>query len=62
MNRGFRISKVAHGRLAQKGDCFELESEVPGSIFTGGNILLLKFLFSHCKASDANIGNIANVV
>ena len=41
----------------------DLEPEVMrglGSI--GGNILLLYFLFSHCKASDANIGIIANVV
>ena len=29
---------------------------------TGGNILLLFFLFSRSKASDANIGIIANVV
>ena len=43
----------------------DLESEVMrgvGSIPTGGNILLLDFLFSHSKASDANIGIIANVV
>ena len=42
----------------------DLESEVmrdPGSIPTGGNILSLDF-FSHSKASDANIGIIANVV
>ena len=43
----------------------DLESEVMrglGSIPTGGNILLLDFLFSRCKASDTNIGIIANVV
>ena len=36
----------------------DLESEVNqrlGSILTGGNILFLDFLFSHSKASDANI-------
>ena len=33
-----------------------------GSIPIGGNNLLLDFLFSRCKASDANIGIIANVV
>ena len=41
------------------------ESEVrrgPGSIPTGGNIFSLDFLFSCCKASDTNIGIIANFV
>ena len=33
----------------------------PGSFLTAGNILSLDF-FSHSKASDANIGIIANVV
>ena len=43
----------------------DLESEAmrgPGYIPTGGNILLLDFLFSYSKASDASIGIIANVV
>ena len=43
----------------------DLESEVMKylhSIPTGGNILLLDFLFSCCKTSDANIEIIANVV
>ena len=43
----------------------DLESEVMrglGSISTRGNILLLYFLFSHCKTSDAIIGIIANIV
>ena len=40
----------------------DLESWASGSILTGGNILLLDFLFSRIKASDANIGIIANVV
>ena len=31
-----------------------------GSILTGGNILLLEILLSRSKASDANIGIIAN--
>ena len=34
----------------------------PGSIPIGGNILSLDFLFSRSKASDANIGIIANFV
>ena len=33
-----------------------------GSIPAGGNILLLDFMFSHIKASHANIGIIANEV
>ena len=41
----------------------DLESEAWGSIFTGGYILSLDFfLFSRSKASDANIGIIANFV
>ena len=40
----------------------DLESWASGSILTGGNIFLLFFLFSRSKASDANIGIIANVV
>ena len=43
----------------------DLESEVMrglGSVPTGSNILLVDFLFSRSKASDANIGIIANVV
>ena len=40
-----------------------LESEVQGLNTHWGNILLLDFfLFSHSKASDANIGIIANFV
>ena len=39
----------------------DLESWASGSILTGGNILF-HFLFSCSKASDANIGIIANVV
>ena len=40
----------------------DLESWASGSIPTRDNILSLDFLFSHSKASDANIGIIANVV
>ena len=39
----------------------DLESEGPGSIPTGRNILSLDF-FSRSKASDANIAIIANFV
>ena len=41
----------------------DFEAWASGSIPTRGNILLMDFfLFSHSKASDANIGIIANVV
>ena len=40
----------------------KLEKFKTGSILTGGNILLLEFLSSHSKASDANIGIIASFV
>ena len=36
--------------------------ERPGFLSRWGNILSLDFLFLCCKASDANIGIIANVV
>ena len=32
-------------------------TDTPSLIIIGGNILLLKFLFSRSKASDANIAN-----
>ena len=35
-----------------------MESEVPGSILTGGNILLLIFWVLRSKASDDNIANV----
>ena len=41
----------------------DLESEVPGSVITVGNILSLDFfLFSCVKPFDGNIGIITNVV
>ena len=52
-------------QVSPKRIVFDLESEVmtgPGSIPTGGKILLLYLLFSCCKASDANTGIVANVV
>ena len=62
-----RINRVsvlqANAKLVQKGECWTWNQRLikgPGSILTEGNILLLDFLFSHCKASDANIGIIAN--
>ena len=56
----------ANAQLAQKGECWTWMNQRfmrrPGSILTHSNILSLDFLFSHSKASDANIGIIANVV
>ena len=40
----------------------DLESEVEWFNTHWGNIMLLELLFSHSKASDANIGIIANFV
>ena len=40
----------------------DLESWASGSILTGGNILLLEYLFACRKDSDANIGIIAILV
>ena len=40
----------------------DFETKASGFIPTWGNILLLDFLFSRSKTSDANIGIIANVV
>ena len=48
-------------QLSSERRVLDLESEVH-SIPTGSNILPLDFLFSHSKASDANIGIIANFV
>ena len=41
---------------------FDLELEVQVFNTHWGNILLLEFLFSCCKASDTNIGIITNFV
>ena len=40
----------------------DLESDARGSLLTGGNILLLDFLFSCGKASDANIDIVVNFI
>ena len=40
----------------------DLQSWASGSILTGGNILLLEFLFSRSKDSDDDIGIIAILV
>ena len=57
----FKDLQVAHARLAQKGECWTWNQRLirgPGSILTGGIILLLEFF----DFLDANIGIIANFV
>ena len=49
-------------QMSSERRVLDLELDVPGSIVNGGNISLLEFLFSHSKASHANIGIIANFV
>ena len=62
MNRSLKIPKYTC-QIASEKRVLDLESEVRGSILTEGIILLLDFfLFSGSKASDANIGIIANFV
>ena len=45
----------ANAKLAQLDKHQTGMAEVPSSILSGGNILLLIFLFSCSKATDANI-------
>ena len=58
----------ANAKLVQKTECWHWNQKSRGSILTVGNILFLfshgifLFLFSHSKASDANIDIIANLV
>ena len=40
-----KIPKLAHARLTQKREHHTVASEVPSSILTGDNILLLIFFF-----------------
>ena len=50
-------------QVSPERTALDMESKVmrdPGSIPTGGNIFHWIFLFSRSKASDANIGIIAN--
>ena len=48
--------KQANSKLAQLDKHLTGMAEVPGSISTGGNVLVL-ILFSYSKANDANIVN-----
>ena len=64
MSRSLKIPKVAHAHLAQKGKCWTWNQRFmrgPG-IPTGVIFGHWTFLFSHRKASDANIGIIADFV
>ena len=47
----------ANAKLAQKEECWTWNQRFRCSRLTGGNILLLDFLFLHSKASYANNGN-----
>ena len=61
-SKGPKISVLqANTKLVQKGEWWRFIRGL-GSILTGGTILLLDFLFSRNKASDANIGIIVNLV
>ena len=60
MNRCLKISQVASAQLVQKGACWTWK---PGPVVLfplGVTFCYCKFLFSRSKASDANIGIIAN--
>ena len=64
MNRKFKALLSSTCQVSVERIVLDLESEVmrgPGSIPTGGNILLMDFI-SRSKASDANIGIFANFV
>ena len=65
MNKSLKISQVANARLTQKGECWTWNQRLirsPGSILTGSNIFHKNFLFSCSKASDADVGILANSV
>ena len=47
-----------NARLAQKGEHRTKKTEVPSSILIGGSILLLEFMLSVSKVSDANTANL----
>ena len=49
------LSLATNTELAQEGEHQTETPEVPSSLLTGGNILLLDFLFSCRKASDTII-------
>ena len=51
------IPQLTLAKLARSGRHQNRAQEVPGSIFTGKNILLLDFFLSHREASDSNIAN-----
>ena len=58
-----KLSKSKHQVVSVERSMLDLESEVGWFNTHWGNILLLEFfLFSHSKASDANIDTIANFV
>ena len=57
------LSVTSKRQVSSERRVLDLESEVPGSILTGDKHFVIGFfLLSHSKASDANIGIIANFV
>ena len=60
MNRGVKISYVAHAKLVQ--NVWTRNQGSRGSILTGVKFCFWNFLFSCVEAYDANIGIIANFV
>ena len=50
----------ANAKLVKKGECWTWNQRFRGSILTGVTFCYWTFLFSRGKASDANIGIIAN--
>ena len=55
-------SEVLVSELIHKGECWIWIQRPRGPILTGGTTLLLDFLFSRTKTSDANISIITNFV
>ena len=57
-NTILEIPKLAHERLAQKGENPTRMAEVPSSILTGDTIFWWFYWVSSWKSSDANIASL----
>ena len=62
MNKAVKISQVASAQLMYKGACWTWKPRSVVLFLLGVAFCFWIFLFSHSKASDANIGIIANFV
>ena len=63
LHKESKVSVVqAIAMLAMKTKCLTWNQRSSDSVLTGGNILLLDFLFSRSKASNANNGTTPNIV